>query len=75
MDGNRNTPADDPEALRHAARNCRHMLQVVERKLVDAEAFLRDGEHDRCRKILVFLRQAIPEAIATIDPDRSSDVH
>ena len=67
-----NTPdgADDPEALRHAANNCRHMLQVLERKLAEADAFLREGEPDRCRQVLGYMQQAFPEVIAALDPGR-----
>ena len=75
MDGNKMNRADDPEALRHAANNCRHMLQVLERKLADAEEHLRNGEHDRCRQILIFLRQAMPEAIAALDPDHRDNTN
>ena len=72
-----NTPdgTDDPEALRHAANNCRHMLQILERKLAEAEDHLREGEHDRCRQILIYLRQAFPEAIAALDPDHTQEAH
>lgn len=68
MEGNRNSQAEQIEALQHAAANCRHMLQIVERKLTEAEQLMRDGQHDACRDVLQFLQQTIPEAIATLDP-------
>ena len=70
MDGNDTNCIGDAEELRHAANNCRQMLQVLERKLADAEQSLRDGEHERCGQILSFLREAVPEMIAALDPDR-----
>lgn len=75
MEGNSQNGTDDPEALRHAANNCRHMLQILERKLAEAESHLRAGDHDRCRQILIYLRQAFPEAIAALDFDQPKDLH
>jgi hypothetical protein len=75
MDGNGTGRNGEADELRHAANNCRHMLQVMERKLADAERSLQAGEPDRCRQILSFLREAMPEAIAAIDPDRSDTSH
>lgn len=71
MDGNGTSRAGEAEELRHAANNCRHMLQILERKLADAESSLHQGEHDRCRQILSFLREVVPEAIAALDPGYS----
>ncbi len=70
MDGHKTNRAGDAEELRHAANNCRQMLQVLERRVADAEQSLRNGEHERCSQILSFLREAFPEVISALDPDR-----
>ncbi len=75
MEGNDPNRTPGAEELRHAANNCRQMLHVLERKLAQAEQSLHDGETERCRQILSFLREAFPEAIAALDPEHPGQAH
>lgn len=55
--------------LLHAANNCAQMLQALDRRLEQALVALDDGNLEDCRETLAFVKQALPEAIASISHD------